>query len=124
MDVIRLSRMQFYGRHGVFPEERRLGQRIVVSLALKLDLAEAGRTDDLAQTVDYAEVYRLVQGAVEGERHRLLEALAERIATRILDAYDTIQEVTVTVAKPHPPFPAVFDGVEVELTRSRSGRHA
>lgn len=123
MDAIRLSRMQFYGRHGVFPEENRLGQRFVVSLEMKLDLAEAGRTDDLAHTVDYSAVYELVKSVVEGEPCKLIEALAETIASRVLDAYAKIHEVTVRVVKPHPPFDAIFDGVEVELTRARSGSH-
>ena len=123
MDIIRLTNMQFYGRHGVYPEENRLGQRFFVSLELRLDLSAAGKADDLAATVDYSEVYRLVRSVVEGETFRLVEALAEAVASRVLDAYDKIQEATVRVVKPHPPFDAVFDGVEVELTRKRAGRH-
>lgn len=122
MDSMKLERMQFYGRHGVFPEENKLGQRFYVSLDLKLDLREAGETDDLRRTVNYAEVYGLVKEIVEGEPFKLIEALAETLAFRILDAYAKIQEVTVRVIKPHPPFDIVFDGVTIELTRSRGGR--
>lgn len=119
MDIMRLDRIQLYGKHGVYTEENRLGQRFYVSLELKLDLRTAGTTDDLSQTVNYAEVYRLVKDVVEGETFKLIEALAETLASRILDAYAKIQEVTVRVIKPHPPFDIVFDGVTVELTRSR-----
>jgi len=119
MDTMKLERIQLYGRHGVYPEENRLGQRFYVSLELKLDLSKAGKTDDLEQTVNYAEVYELVKGVVEGETFKLIEALAETLATRLLDAYAKIHEVTVRVLKPHPPFDIVFDGVTVELTRRR-----
>lgn len=116
---MKLERMQLYGRHGVFPEENRLGQRFYVSLELALDLRQAGTTDSLEFTVNYAEVYALVKEIVEGEPFKLIEALAETLASRLLDAYDKIQEVTVRVVKPHPPFDIVFDGVTIELTRRR-----
>ncbi|TLS48628.1 dihydroneopterin aldolase [Paenibacillus antri] len=119
MDTIKLERIQLYGRHGVFAEENRLGQRFYVSLELKLDLSKAGETDDLEHTVNYAEVYGLAKDVVEGETFKLIEALAETLASRILDAYAKIHEVTVRVIKPHPPFDIVFDGVTVELTRRR-----
>ncbi|HZG55777.1 dihydroneopterin aldolase [Paenibacillus sp.] len=120
MDTMKLERIQLYGKHGVYPEENRLGQRFYVSLELKLDLSEAGRTDELERTVNYAEVYALAKSVVEGEPFKLIEALAETLATRVLDAYAKIQEVTVRVVKPHPPFDIVFDGVTVELTRRRT----
>jgi len=119
MDTMKLERIQLYGRHGVFPEENRLGQRYYVSLEMKLDLRQAGETDDLRHTVDYAAVYKLVKSIVEEETFKLIEALAEALASRILDAYATIHEVTVRVVKPHPPFDIVFDGVSVEITRRR-----
>jgi dihydroneopterin aldolase len=119
MDIMRLEKIQFYGRHGAFPEEQRLGQRFYVSLELKLDLKKAGTTDDLEHTVDYSELYGLVKQIVEGETYKLIETLAERIASRILDTYDKIHEVLVKVTKPHPPFDIVFDGVTVEITRRR-----
>ena len=103
MDTMKLERIQLYGRHGVFAEENHLGQRFYVSLELKLDLREAGRTDRLEHTVNYADVYQLVKSVVDQE------------------TYDKIREVTVRVVKPHPPFDIVFDGVTIELTRQREG---
>jgi dihydroneopterin aldolase len=119
-DTMRLERMQFYGRHGVFPEENRLGQRFYVTLTLRLDLSRAGQTDDLNETVNYAELYRTVKEIVEGPPYKLIEALAEAVASRVLDAYDKIHEVTVSVTKPHPPFDIAFEGVTVEITRTRA----
>jgi len=119
MDTIKLERIQLFGNHGVFAEENKLGQRFYVSLEMKLDLRAAGKNDDLAETVNYAEAYELVKRVVEGEPFKLIEALAETLATRLLDAYAKIHEVTVRVVKPHPPFDIVFDGVTVEITRRR-----
>jgi dihydroneopterin aldolase len=119
MDKIKLSRMQFYGYHGVFPEENKLGQRFFVDVELSLDLAAAGRTDDLSQTVNYAEVYERIRRIVEGQPFRLIEALAEKIASDLLHQYTRVNDVAVRVVKPHPPFDVQFDGVTVEIVRKR-----
>lgn len=118
-DVMRLERMQFYGKHGVFPEENKLGQRFYVTVELQIDLSKAGQTDDLNETVNYAELYQVIKDVVEGPPFKLIEALAETIAFRVLDAYAKIHEVTVRLTKPNPPFDIVFEGVTVEITRTR-----
>lgn len=119
MDKMKLHRMEYYGFHGVYEEERKLGQRYYVDLELELDLQPAGRSDDLEQTVNYAEVHALVKKNVETTSFKLIEALAEHIASGLLDTYTVISAVTVQVTKPHPPFDIHFQGVTVELHRSR-----
>jgi len=122
MDKISLHRMTFYGYHGVFAEERKLGQRFVVDAELHLDLAPAGRQDDLTLTVNYAEAFDMVRRIVEGEPLKLIEALAERIASALLETYASVKAVTVRVTKPQPPFAGDYEGVSVEITRGRD-RH-
>ena len=56
MDKIIIEELEVFARHGVFPEENRLGQKFVLSMELYLDLSKAGRTDDLTQSVNYGEV--------------------------------------------------------------------
>lgn len=119
MDKMVLSRMEYYGYHGVFEEERKLGQRFYVDLELELDLRAAGLNDDLSQTVNYAEVHELVRGIVEKKSFKLIEALAEHIASAVLDTYTSVDALTVQVTKPHPPFDIHFEGVTVKLHRSR-----
>ena len=114
-----MSRMAFYGYHGVFPEENKLGQQFYVDLELSLPLAKAGISDNVLDTVDYVEVYHTVQDVVEGHAFHLIEALAENIASVVLQTYTSINEITVRVLKPNPPFKIFFDGVTVELTRKR-----
>lgn len=119
MDKMTLHRMEYYGYHGVFEEERKLGQRFYIDLELELDLQGAGQNDDLNQTVNYAEVHELVKNIVEIKSFKLIEALAEYIASSVLDTYTVINAVTVKVTKPHPPFDIHFQGVTVELRRTR-----
>ncbi|CAM4517577.1 7,8-dihydroneopterin aldolase [Paenibacillus macerans] len=119
MDKMVLRGMEYYGYHGVFAEERKLGQRFYVDLELELDLREAGAGDDLSKTVNYAEVHELVQGIVQQKSFKLIEALAEHIASSVLDTYTMVDALTVKVTKPHPPFDIHFEGVTVELYRSR-----
>lgn len=118
MDRIILSGMQFYGYHGVFPEEARLGQNFVVDVELYADLREAGENDDLHRTVDYAKAYRLIKGVVEGQSYKLIEAVAERVAARLL-AELPIQAVVVRVHKPNAPIQGTLDRVTVEVRRER-----
>lgn len=119
MDKITVRGMRFFGYHGVLPEENRLGQRFDVDVELVLDLEDAAAADDLAQTVNYAELYERVKAIVEGPPCRLIEALARRIATDLLGTYTIINEVTVRVTKPHPPFDLRHGAVAVELNRKR-----
>ena len=65
MDKVYVEGMEFYGYHGVFEEENKLGQRFKVDLTAELDLSKAGKTDDLSYTINYAELYvqfRIVNG--------------------------------------------------------------
>jgi dihydroneopterin aldolase len=119
MDKMLLERMEFYGYHGVYAEENKLGQQFVVDVELHLDLSAAGHSDELDQTINYAEVYQRVREIAEGKPFRLIEALAERIASTLLAAYSPLQQIVVRVTKPHPPFPIHFQGVTVEIVRKR-----
>lgn len=120
MDRIVLNRMSFFGYHGVFPEETKLGQRFFIDVELYLDLEPAGRSDDLNLTVNYAEAYGKVKEIAEGKPFKLIEALAEQVASVLLQTYTSIYEIAVRVTKPHPPFETHFDGVTVHIHRRRA----
>ncbi|GAA0320601.1 dihydroneopterin aldolase [Bacillus carboniphilus] len=119
MDKIYLNRMAFYGYHGVFSEETKLGQRFYVDLVLEVDLKKAGVTDDLNETVNYAEAYKLCQEIVEGTPYKLVEAVAENIAQGLLKKFQKVNACKVKVIKPDPPIPGHYDHVAVEITRER-----
>ena len=117
-DRISLRGMRFLGRHGVTLEERMEPQPIEVDIEIPADLREAGASDDLAQTVDYAAIFGRVAEVVEGRSFRLLEALAAAIAEELL-ADPAIAEVVVAVRKPKAPLPGAFETVEVRIRRTR-----
>jgi dihydroneopterin aldolase len=120
LDKIYVTGMQFYGYHGVFSEENVLGQRFEVDLTVSVDLKTAGETDELEHSVNYGELYQLCKKIVEGPSpYKLVEAVAEKIATSVLSAYPLVSEVTVKVIKPDPPIPGHYKSVAVEITRSR-----
>ncbi|MDU5144745.1 MAG: dihydroneopterin aldolase [Paenibacillus dendritiformis] len=118
-DRMQLHRMEFFGKHGVFAEERALGQRWVVDLDLQIDLQKAGQSDKLEDSINYAEVFYSVKSIVEEQSYLLVEALAERIAETLLEGYPAIHEAHVRVTKPHPPFDIHFQGVTIDITRAR-----
>lgn len=119
MDRMIVGGMRFYGYHGVFPEENKLGQQFIVDIELKMDLAKPAESDDLDGTVNYAELHAFAKTIVEGSPFKLIEALTGHIASRVLEAYTMVNEVTVRVTKPHPPFDVHFDGVTIEMRRKR-----
>lgn len=120
VDRIILKGMQFYGYHGVNPEERVLGQRYVVDLTADLDLRRAGETDRLEDTVSYSHIYRTVRAVMEGEPRNLLESAAQAIADSVLAEFQ-VEAVSVTVKKPNPPVRgSSIDLAAVQIHRVRS----
>ena len=107
--------MAFFGRHGVFPAERELGARFTVDVELEGDLAAASRSDHLEDTINYVEAYELVKQVVEGDACHLLEAVAGRIADRLLEL-PRVERATVRVHK-RPPLEGEFRSFGVEVTR-------
>jgi dihydroneopterin aldolase len=118
VDRILMEGMAFFGRHGVFPAERELGARFTVDVELMGDLREAARSDRLDATINYAQAYELVKDVVEGDPCHLLEAVAQRIADRLLQL-PRVEQATVRVHK-RPPLEGEFRSFGVELTRSRA----
>lgn len=118
-DRILVNRIAVFAFHGLLPEEARLGQRFYVSLDVRLDLGAAGRSDDVAHTVSYADLTEIVTRIATQRRFALIEALAEAIAGEILDRHPPITEIRVRVDKPSAPVPAVIDGVAIEIVRRR-----
>ncbi|MHC5252674.1 dihydroneopterin aldolase [Listeria kieliensis] len=120
MDKIYMNELSFYGYHGVLPEENKLGQTFQISLVLHLSTKKAGETDSVEDTVSYADVYETVKAVVEGKRFKLIEAVAETIASEVLTGYPLLSRVTVKVVKPNPPIPGHYHSVAVEIERERA----
>ena len=120
-DRITISRIGVFAYHGLYAEEERLGQRFFISVECRLDLSDAGRKDDLEQSVSYADIAARVQEIAVGQRFRIIEALGEAIAQDLLHSFPRIDELSITVEKPGAAVAALLDNIAVTITRSRAG---
>ena len=118
-DRITVRGIEAFGHHGVYPEERAAGQPFVVDVVLTLDLAPAGASDDVADTVHYGELAGRLVEVITGESVNLIETLADRLVGVCL-ADERVAAATVTVHKPQAPIPHEFADVAVTIGRSRS----
>ena len=117
MDRIELRGLRVLGVHGALPEEQDRAQPFEIDLDVEADLSVAGASDHLADTVDYGAVTAVAAAVVGGERFRLLERLAERIASQVAEADPRIRAVTVTVRKLRPPLPVDLTSAGVRIRR-------
>jgi dihydroneopterin aldolase/2-amino-4-hydroxy-6-hydroxymethyldihydropteridine diphosphokinase len=120
-DQIVLKGISAKGFHGVLDFEKRDGQTFVVDVTMHVDLSAAGTSDDLADTVNYAEVAGDVVALIEGDSLDLIEALASRIADRVL-ARPLVEAVEVVVHKPEAPVGHPFTDVQVRVSRERQSQ--
>lgn len=119
MDKILFQGMKFYAYHGVFQEENKLGQTYIVDLEVGISLRLAGETDQLEETINYADLYQIVKEIVENEQFKLIESVAEKISSQALSKFPQINDILVRVTKPNPPIPGHYDAVAVEIKRDR-----
>lgn len=122
---IRLDGLRFYAFHGVLPQERTVGGHYTVDLVLTLTPPTEGAVtassvcdDDLAGTVNYAEVYDVVRREM-AVPSALLEHVAGRILRSLFAAFPLVEEACVTLRKGTPPMGAACDGCAVTLTAKR-----
>lgn len=122
-DRIELTGLHFFGHHGVFEHEKRDGQEFIVDATCWLDFAAAAASDDLAQTVNYAELAQLIHDIVTGEPRDLIETVAAEIADRAMQQFSLLHAVEIKIHKPQAPIPLTFDDVAVVARRSRKAAH-
>ena len=116
---IELKGLEFFAHHGVLPEEAKLGQRFTVDVVLELDPDMSFESDAVESTVNYAEVYALVERIFIGERYHLIERAAEVIAEGVLADFEKVREVGVKVCKPSAPIPGIFEYCSAEVRQCR-----
>lgn len=118
-DRIELKGLSVYAHHGVLPHEREHGQRFLLDITCWLDFADAAATDDLTQTMNYAELAQLASDIASGTPRQLIETVATEIAEAAMERFDILHAVEVTLHKPHAPIPLPFEDVAVVARRSR-----
>lgn len=117
MDCIQIKDLEVYGHHGVLKEENVLGQKFLVSLLLYTDTKQAGTRDELACSIDYAEVSHFVKEQMEQQNFKLIEAVAEHLAKELLLNFPLVQRIQVQIKKPWAPILLPLDTVSVTIER-------
>lgn len=117
-DRIAVAGIEVFAHHGVLQEEKENGQLFAVDVELELDLQAAGRSDDLADTVDYGALAEQVHRRVAEERWNLIETVAGRVSDLLLED-PRVSATTVRVHKPQAPIGVPFRDVVVTVHRSR-----
>lgn len=123
-DRVFVTNLCLMGNHGVFPEEKRLGQKFFVDIDCHLDLTAAAASDDYSQAVCYHALCALAQEVSDSEQLNLIDTLASRIAEAVLARHPDVEEVRVAVRKPWAAMPASIDTLGVEVRRRRRLRVA
>ncbi|HSJ85223.1 MAG TPA: dihydroneopterin aldolase [Acidimicrobiia bacterium] len=117
-DRIAVKGIEVLARHGVLEHEKTETQLFRVDLTVHLDLAPAGVSDDLADTVDYGRLAQMAHDVVSAESHQLIETVAHRVAGKILED-PRVDRVSVTVHKPNAPIALTYEDVAVTVDRAR-----
>jgi dihydroneopterin aldolase len=116
-----LTGLTVRGHHGVFDHEKRDGQDFVIDVTVWRDHEPAARDDDLAQTLNYADLAELARAVVAGPPRDLIETVAVEIADTAVARWP-MRRIEVTVHKPHAPIPLDFADVAVTVVRDADSR--
>lgn len=118
MDRITLTGVGVVGYHGVLDSEKQSGQPFFVDITMFTDFQRASESDDVENTVNYAEVAELIRDVITGDSLDLIETLAENIAQAVLARFP-LEAVELTVHKPKAPIEVTFSDVSVTVFRER-----
>lgn len=117
MDQIIIKDLEIYSNHGVYKEEKVLGQKFLVSAILYTDTKRAGVSDRIEYSVNYGEVSHRIAEIMEKNTFDLIERVAEVIAKDLLLRYHLIQKVEIEVKKPWAPIGMPIQSVAVKIQR-------
>lgn len=118
MGCIKLRNIRLYAYHGCLDEEGKIGSEYRVDLCIKADLSKSAKTDKLTDTVDYVHLNRIVKEEMN-IRTKLLETVAVKILTRIIEEIPIVKKATVEVSKVNPPIGGNVAMVTIKMNKKR-----
>ena len=116
---VHIDGIHLHARHGVLPQEQLTGNDYIINVRASYDISRAMQTDDVADTLNYAEVYNIIKEEMSVPS-KLIEHVAGRIADRLMDSYSQISSVMLRITKCNPPMGADCDGAGVEILVKRT----
>lgn len=117
MDKIKIKNLEVFAKHGVFPEENKLGQKFLVSAVLYTDTRKAGKTDDLAASIHYGEICQFIDNYMKSHTFQLIERAAENLAEELLLHTPRLEKVRMEVKKPWAPIGLPLETASVVIER-------
>ena len=117
MDKLYLKNIEIFANHGVFKEEKVLGQKFIISLEIDVDVREAAVNSDLTKSIHYGELCHNIEKEFQKESYDLIETAAEKIAEYVLLNYDLAKKVKVTLNKPWAPINRHLESAAIEIER-------
>jgi dihydroneopterin aldolase len=116
---IGLEGLEFHAFHGVYPHERESGNWFEVDIAVDTDFSDAAKTDELAGTVDYEALYRIVKEEMI-KPSKLLETVGEHIVAEVLRQFSKVNHVELKISKINPPIGGKCRKATVFISKKRS----
>lgn len=118
MGKLELENMIFYSRHGCFHEEQLLGNKFIVDFSAESDISKAAESDDLNDSVDYQEIYKVIKEEM-AIPSKLLENVAGRIINRIKDEFPSLSSGVISIKKTAPPIGGEIGAFKISLSFKR-----
>ena len=115
---ILLKEIRCYAYHGVAPQENLIGNEYIIDLKLKVDISNAAQTDEVADTVNYAEVHQVIMAEM-AVPSKLLEHVGGRIIEKLFQQFPALEEIELHLSKRNPPMGADVESAGIELHCSR-----
>lgn len=115
---ISLENCHFYAYHGVALQETKIGNDFLINLRLKTNISRAIETDDVEDTISYAEIHQVIKDEM-AIPSLLLEHVCGRIAQRLFGEFPAIEEIEIKLSKRNPPMGADIDSAAIEMFCSR-----
>lgn len=114
-----LEQLKFYAYHGVGEQETRIGNEFTIDLRLKVDISAALLTDEVGDTVSYADVFEALKEEMDIPS-KLLEHVAGRLVKRLFHDFPTVEAIDLKLAKRNPPMGAdiLHAGIELHCVRN------
>ncbi|MEG1022566.1 MAG: dihydroneopterin aldolase [Myroides sp.] len=119
MGIIRLTNIRVFTNHGCLIEEAKIGSEYRVDLEIKADLRKSSETDELADTVDYVHLNKIVVEEM-AIRSKLLEHVAKRIVVRVFDELPMVSRILLEVSKINPPIGGDVQQVTIVMEEYRA----
>ena len=120
MDKIIISDLKLFAHHGVNEDEKIYGQNFIIDAELYANLGAACESDDLNETVNYAKVVKTIRRVFTAEKYDLIERAVQVVCDAVLDEFERVEKIRLTLKKPEAPIKADFGYVAVCIERERA----